>query len=135
MNKFSLRTNGSQSEIKIKLDPPALGTVRMNISTSGDSVRTVIIAENHAVKQIIENNLIQLRDSMSGQGLKVESFTVLVGGDEGQAGQQNTPNEGFSHYAGSPAQKNGSSDTLAETAPMGTTRILHGDSQSISVMA
>ncbi len=136
MNKFSLRTQGSQSEIKIKLDPPALGTVRMNISTSGDSVRTVVIAENHAVKQIIENNLIQLRDSMSGQGLKVESFTVLVGGDEGQAGQQNTPNEGFSHHAGSSgAQNNGASETPADNAPMGATRILNGDSQSISVIA
>jgi len=34
----------------------------MNIITSGDGVRTVIIAENQAVKQTIENNLSQLRD-------------------------------------------------------------------------
>jgi flagellar hook-length control protein FliK len=136
MNKFSLRTNGSQSEIKIKLDPPSLGTVRMNISTSGDSVRTVVIAENHAVKQIIENNLIQLRDSMSGQGLKVESFTVLVGGNEGQGGQQNTPNEGFSHYAGSPdAEQLAATETLPDNAEVGASRILYGDSQSISVVA
>jgi len=136
MNKFSLRTSGSQSEIKIRLDPPSLGTVRMNISTSGDSVRTVVIAENHAVKQIIENNLAQLRDSMNGQGLKVDSFTVLVGGDEGQTGQQNTPNEGFSHYAGSPdAGKNSGPETLPDNAEVGTTRTFFGDSQSISVIA
>jgi len=136
MNKFSLRTNGSQSEIKIKLDPPSLGTVRMNISTSGESVRTVVIAESHAVKQIIENNLIQLRDSMSGQGLKVDSFTVLVGGNEGQTGQQNTPHEGFSHYANSPdAKNNTASDTFADNADRGPARVFYGDSQSISVMA
>ncbi|NOX99724.1 MAG: flagellar hook-length control protein FliK, partial [Verrucomicrobia bacterium] len=98
--------------------------------------RTVVIAENHAVKQIIENNLIQLRDSMASQGLKVESFTVMVGGDEGQAGQQNTPNEGFSHYADPSATRNDeASETLADRTPSGTMRILHGDSQSISVMA
>jgi flagellar hook-length control protein FliK len=134
MNKFSLRTNGSQSEIKIKLDPPSLGTVRMNISTSGDSVRTVVIAENHAVKQIIENNLIQLRESMSAQGLKVDGFTVLVGGDDGQSGQQNKPNEGFSHYADSSnAEKNASSETIADNAEVERTFL--GDSQSISVIA
>ncbi|GJL78760.1 MAG: hypothetical protein NPINA01_17490 [Nitrospinaceae bacterium] len=136
INKFSLRTHGSQSEIKIKLDPPSLGTVRMNVSTSGDAVRTVVIAESHAVKQIIENNLTQLRDSMSGQGLKVDSFTVLVGGNEGQAGQQNKPHEGRSHYAGSPYAENPSStETQADPLTDGRSRIFYGESQSISVMA
>ena len=138
INKFSLRTNGSQSEIKIKLDPPSLGTIRMNISTSGESVRTVIIAENQMVKQIIENNLAQLRDSMNGQGLKVDSFTVLVGGNEGQTGQQNTRQEGFSHYAGSSyAKNNADPETLANNGngELGASRIFDNDSQSISVFA
>ena len=81
INRLSIRSNGSQSEVKIQLDPPSLGRVRMNIITSGDGVRTVIVAENQAVKQVIENNLSQLRDSMAGQGLKIDGFSVLVGGD------------------------------------------------------
>lgn len=96
LSKFSLRTSGGENVIKIRLDPPSLGTVRMNISTSGDSVRTVIVTDNAVVKQIIENNLSQLRDSMIGQGLKVDSFTVLVGGNSGQSGnQQAKQEEGF----------------------------------------
>jgi len=81
INRISVRSNSSQSEVKIKLDPPSLGRVRMNIITSGDGVRTVIVAENQAVKQVIESNLSQLRDSMASQGLKIDSFSVLVGGD------------------------------------------------------
>jgi len=81
INRLSIRSNGSQSEVKIQLDPPSLGRVRMNIITSGDGVRTVIIAENQAVKQVIENNLSQLRDSMLSQGLKLDGFSVFVGGD------------------------------------------------------
>jgi flagellar hook-length control protein FliK len=54
----------------------------MNIITSGDGVRTVIIAENQAVKQAIESNLSQLRDSMLSQGLKLDGFSVFVGGDD-----------------------------------------------------
>ncbi len=53
----------------------------MNIVTSGDGVRTVIVAENQAVKQVIESNLSQLRDSMLSQGLKLDGFSVFVGGD------------------------------------------------------
>ena len=81
INRLSIRSNGSQSEVKIQLDPPSLGRVRMNIITSGDGVRTVIVAENQAVKQLIESNLSQLRDSMLSQGLKLDGFSVFVGGD------------------------------------------------------
>ena len=136
INKVSLRSNGPQNEIKIRLDPPSLGTIRMNVSTAGDSVRTVVIAENHAVKQIIENNLTQLKDSMQGQGLKVDSFTVLVGGNEGQAGQQNTSQEGRSNFARLPyAEQNNVPETLAENRVVGDKRILNYDSQTLSVFA
>jgi len=136
INKVSLRTNGSQSEIKIRLDPPSLGTLRMNVTTTGDSVRTVIIAENHTVKQIIENNLLQLKDSMQSQGLKVDSFTVLVGGNEGQADQQNTAHEGRSNFAGSLYnEQNSASEPPVETLVTGQTRILNYDSKSLSVFA
>jgi flagellar hook-length control protein FliK len=83
VQKFSIKGTDNQNEIKIKLDPPALGTVRMNINTSGDSVKTTIIAENQAVKQAIEANLNQLKDSFTNQGMKIESFEVLVGGEPG----------------------------------------------------
>ena len=86
VNKLNVRTSGAKNEVHVKLDPPSLGTVRLNISTVGDSVRTVIIADNHAVKQTIENNFNQLRDAMGDQGLKVDSFSVTVGGESG-----NTP--------------------------------------------
>jgi len=83
VQKFSIKGTDNQNEIKIKLDPPALGTVRMNINTSGDSVKTTIIAENQAVKQAIETNMNQLKDSFTSQGMKIESFEVMVGGEPG----------------------------------------------------
>ena len=81
IEKFTLRGFGNHKEVHIKLDPPSLGTVRMNVSTSGESVRATIIAENHVVKSIIENNLSQLKDSITHQGVKIDSFNVLVGGN------------------------------------------------------
>ena len=87
INKISTRGGGNQNEVQIRLDPPSLGTVRLNITTVGESVRTMVIAENHAVKQTIENNFNQLRDAMSEQGLKVDSFSVTVGGESGNSNQ------------------------------------------------
>jgi flagellar hook-length control protein FliK len=87
INKISTRGGGTQNEVQIRLDPPSLGTVRLNITTVGESVRTMVIAENHAVKQTIENNFNQLRDAMSEQGLKVDSFSVTVGGESGNQNQ------------------------------------------------
>jgi flagellar hook-length control protein FliK len=81
IEKITLRGFGNQREVHIKLDPPSLGTVRMNVSTNGDSVRATIVAENNVVKSIIENNLSQLKDSITHQGVKIDNFSVLVGGN------------------------------------------------------
>ena len=68
IEKITMRSFGNQKEVHIKLDPPSLGAIRMNVSTSGDSVRATIVAENHVVKAIIENNLSQLKESLTNQG-------------------------------------------------------------------
>jgi flagellar hook-length control protein FliK len=81
IEKFTLRGFGNHREVQIKLDPPSLGTIRMNVSTSGESVRATIVAENNIVKSVIENNLTQLKDSITHQGVKIDSFNVLVGGN------------------------------------------------------
>jgi flagellar hook-length control protein FliK len=87
IEKFTLRGFGNHREIHIKLDPPSLGTVRMNVSTSGETVRATIVAENHVVKSVIENNLSQLKDSITHQGVKIDSFNVLVGGNSSHSAE------------------------------------------------
>ena len=108
----------------------------MSIITSGDGVRTIIIAENQAVKQVIENNLSQLRDSMSAQGLKLDGFSVLVGGDS---------NPEFSQQQDSFAQSNTDDFDLIDTedwegesikeSSRQTSFIFDDISQTISVVA
>ena len=136
INRLSIRSNGSQSEVKIQLDPPSLGRVRMNIITSGDGVRTVIIAENQAVKQAIESNLSQLRDSMLSQGLKLDGFSVFVGGDSNQEFSQQRDHSGqsdtndFDHI---------NTEDLEEETKQASTRqtsfIFDDISQTVSVIA
>lgn len=133
MERFSLRGTGQQNEIHIKLDPPSLGTVRMNISTVGESVKTTLIAENHSVKQIIENNLNQLRDSLADQGLKVDSFTVLVGGNPGNKGQN--AQQGQAPFPDAHFQEPSYRQEAETGPPAPRERTFLRDSQSISVFA
>lgn len=85
IEKFTLRGFGNQREVHIKLDPPSLGTVRMNVSISGETVRATLVVENNIVKLMIESNLSQLKDAITHQGVKIDSFNVLVGGNASQS--------------------------------------------------
>ncbi len=131
-DRMTVRSNGSQNEVHLKLDPPSLGTVRMNITTSGDTVRTVIVAENHAVKQVIENNFNQLRDAMGEQGLKVDSFTVTVGGE---SDHQNPFGESTDKENNSSFFEQTIADNTKENQGVETVSLFFGDNQSISVIA
>jgi flagellar hook-length control protein FliK len=61
------------------LHPPSLGELQLRIVTKEDQVQVTFFTETPQVKEIIENNLPQLRESFSQQGLKVEHFNVFVG--------------------------------------------------------
>jgi len=133
VEKFSLKGMGNQREFNIRLDPPSLGTVRMNVTSTGEMVRTTIVAENQMVKQVIEGNLNQLKDSITSQGLKVDSFTVLVGGDQAgnTAHQREESVRAFRPFDDSFGLGD---DTLDETQ-VGYNRYFFNDSQSISLFA
>jgi len=74
-----IQVESGQTRAKISLHPPALGKVQMYIITKENQVRVNFFAETPQVKEIIENNLPQLRQSLLQQGLKVEHFNVFVG--------------------------------------------------------
>jgi flagellar hook-length control protein FliK len=71
-------TNG-QTRAKIVLQPPSLGKLNLHIITRDDQVKVTFFAENLQVKEIIETNLAQLRQSFVQQGLRVDDFGVFVG--------------------------------------------------------
>lgn len=72
--------------IRIRLHPPSLGQLRMEILVTSDSVRTLIVAENNVVKGIIEANVNQLKQAFQEQGLKMEQFNVHINNGQGQGG-------------------------------------------------
>jgi len=64
--------------IVITLEPPNLGTLNMDVRVQHDTVRMLLIADNHEVKQVLHSNLDQLKTALQGQGLNIDRFDVLV---------------------------------------------------------
>lgn len=71
------------SEMTFTLQPDRLGNLQMKVSVEGDQVVMKILVDNPAVKQALENNLGQLRDSFGNAGLKMEGITVSLGMNSG----------------------------------------------------
>lgn len=80
----------------IRLKPEHLGELVLKVSVAGGAVSTAFHSDNAEVRAIIENSLVQLKQEMQAQGLKVDNVGVyaglgefLSGGQSGQAQQQN----------------------------------------------
>lgn len=84
VSKASLVNRNGQQEMRIQLDPPSLGTVKIQVSVNGNKVNTSMVADNSIARDIIERNMGQLRNSFSDQGFKVDQMSVNVGNDPRQ---------------------------------------------------
>ena len=81
VQKAVLSLNNGQHEVQIHLKPDYLGHIRMQIVSEGQQVAVRIVAELPFVKDMLENNLHQLKAELQAQGLKVDELEVSVADD------------------------------------------------------
>lgn len=74
--RFLSRTNLNQ--ITIRLDPPELGEVTVQLASRNQAVTGEIRVENRAVQEIVQRNLAELRESLNGQGIQIDRIEVSV---------------------------------------------------------
>lgn len=84
VQRMSLRTQGSQSTMSIKLKPEFLGNLHMQVSTDHQQVVVRIAAESVAVKEMIEQGLQYLKTELQHHGLQIDKFDVFVANDNGE---------------------------------------------------
>jgi flagellar hook-length control protein FliK len=70
-----------QHEAKIDLKPEFLGHVRMQVTTENHQVSIKILTEFGFVKDMVENNIQQLKTDLQQQGLNVDKLEVAVSDD------------------------------------------------------
>ena len=81
VQKAVLLNNNGQNAVQIDLKPDFLGHIRMQIVTESQQVAVRIVAELPFVKDMLENNLNQLKAELQAQGLKVDELEVSVAHD------------------------------------------------------
>jgi len=87
VEKAALSLKNGKSEARVELKPEFFGSVRMKITTENHLVRVRILTELPVVKEMIENNISQLKTDLQSQGLQIDKLDVSIANDSQQNGK------------------------------------------------
>jgi|GEM_PF-1941894 len=79
VREVSLHRMDGRSDIVVKLNPPDLGTLRLQISQDTSGMSTHIQAGSPQVRGLLEAHMPLLMDSLSKAGVRMDSVSVSVG--------------------------------------------------------
>ena len=77
-DEIRLTVDKNKNEMTIKLQPETLGKLTVKISSENGVMNASFFAENDKAKTMIENNMIELKNSLEKQGIQVQNLTVTV---------------------------------------------------------
>ncbi len=86
VRKASIHLNSGQHEARIDLKPDFLGHVRMQVIAENHQVTLKILTEHGFVKDMIENNIHQLKADLQQQGMTIDKLHVAVSSDPDEFG-------------------------------------------------
>ena len=66
------------TEMEMQLHPASLGNVRVQVAAKDGVITASFTTENEQVKEVLEAQIIQLKDQMNEQGIKIEAVEVTV---------------------------------------------------------
>jgi flagellar hook-length control protein FliK len=122
VRKAVIYMRNGQHEAKIDLKPDFLGHVRMQVITENHQVTVKILTEFGFVKDMVENNIQQLKADLQQQGLNVDKLEVAVSNDtdELKHRQQKTGQEkNTQHSATRIGPENGEEENRERTGNFG----------------
>jgi flagellar hook-length control protein FliK len=81
VQKAVLSIHNGQHEVQLELKPDFLGHIQMRIVSEGQHVAIKMVAEFPFVKDMLENNLHQLKADLQAQGLDIDQLEVSIAHD------------------------------------------------------
>ena len=95
VEKAKLIKTNEDTQMVIKLKPEHLGDLTLKVTVENGVVSASFHSENAQVRTMLESSLMQLKQELSNQGIKVDNVSVYAGlgdlmsnGQEGQYNQQ-----------------------------------------------
>ena len=104
MDYMKVSVKPEMTSLEMQLHPESLGTLHIQISNREGAVTAQFIAQNESVKAALESQIVELRENLEQQGVKVEAVEVTVaqysldrnpGGDGEASGQGGKPKKGI----------------------------------------
>lgn len=81
IDKFRMDVRPGLTQMEIKLYPEELGTMHLKLSVEKGIVNAHILTENARVKELIEQNLSELKETFAQEGIQWDQITVDVNQD------------------------------------------------------
>lgn len=75
---IKVHVNAETSSIEMQLHPASLGTVNIQITAANGNLTAQLAVQNEAVKAAMETQMVQLKETLNEQGIKVEAVEVTV---------------------------------------------------------
>ncbi len=70
--------SAATTSMEMQLNPEHLGKIYLNISEREGVIRAQIATQNENVKELLETQLVELRQSLNQQGIKVDAIEITV---------------------------------------------------------
>ncbi len=78
MDYMKVQISPEVTNLEMQLHPASLGTIQVQLESTGDAVNAHFIAQNDAVKAVLETQLVELKQQFQEQGVKVNDIEVSV---------------------------------------------------------
>lgn len=98
MEKMQGAIKNNVSELTMTLNPASLGEIAVKLASQSGIVTAQFLADNEKIKEIIEQNMEQLKELLAEQGIEVGEIEVGLSGEGKQfteSGDEFTSNQNF----------------------------------------
>lgn len=93
-SKLQMMNSTSNAKLTMVLNPESLGKVSIQLMNTKDGLTAELQVASQAVKDILDSNLSNLKDTLSAQGVQVNDMSVKVSQSENNADMDYTEQEG-----------------------------------------
>lgn len=78
VEQIRVNVSAQTTSLDMMLNPASLGHVALNIELKNGALTATFTAQNEAVRQVIESQMMILRENLESQGIKIEAVEVTV---------------------------------------------------------
>lgn len=78
LDYMKIQLKPEMNHLEMQLHPESLGTLHIQITSKGNEVTAQFHVQNEAVKAAIEGQIVELKEALKEQGIKVEAVEVNV---------------------------------------------------------